>query len=577
MTGAYPATAASRSRGASLSGLSTAALAFGVWAIGALYFFRDFVFSGFTRIIGNNADTRFIAFLHEHWYRVWLGENGWRSPPMFFPVEGTLGYSDGFLLNQLAYVPLRALGLEPLAAFETTFIVLSAVGFFGAYAFLTRTVHATPGTALAGAAIFAFSNNLFLSAVHPQLYGIYYLPPIFLGAAAVVQALASHGRMPRAGLPLAFLVGLSVPLLLLTSFYIGFYVLLAGLVFSIAALLLAPEFRTLLCARWRRAAALAGAAALGFVVGMVPFLVAHYPVLSEFGGRPYREALAYATVPAKLILPEAENIWAFVFRFLPGVDPERMGSGEIGISCPPFLTLSALAALWFSLRHGARRDALTPVFQAMIVTAVILSLLSVKIGTFSLWYLIHHAVPGASGVRAILRIHLMAGCLLALSIPFILRTCLADAPVRRLGPSARSALAAAFLSALVVEQINLGRNSEVDRRATEAFLASVPHPGDCPSFYIETPRSPIMTTPRSPNMGWAEVQVDAILLAHHLSLPTFNGLSGQVPAGWNLYDPTKPDHAASVRAWMAQNGLARSCALNAREKTWRPIALDALR
>ena len=68
--------------------------------------------SGFDLFPGPRGDTRLIAYLCEHWYQVLHGKAQLLSPSMFYPVEGTLGYSDTLLLFALPYSGLRAAGLD---------------------------------------------------------------------------------------------------------------------------------------------------------------------------------------------------------------------------------------------------------------------------------------------------------------------------------------------------------------------------------------------------------------------------------------------------------------------------------
>src|SRR5690242_11418029 len=71
------------------------------WVMGAALFFRQQIASGFDLISGDIGDARLIVYLNEHWFRVFSGLADFRSPPQFYPLEGTLGYSDAFFLYQI--------------------------------------------------------------------------------------------------------------------------------------------------------------------------------------------------------------------------------------------------------------------------------------------------------------------------------------------------------------------------------------------------------------------------------------------------------------------------------------------
>ena len=85
--------------------------------------------TGFDKIIGDAGDARLDIFLRENFLQFLRGQAEFLSPPMFFPVKGTLGYSDAYLLDALIYVPLRVLGIDPFLTFELLCIGLSLVGF----------------------------------------------------------------------------------------------------------------------------------------------------------------------------------------------------------------------------------------------------------------------------------------------------------------------------------------------------------------------------------------------------------------------------------------------------------------
>src|SRR6266478_670526 len=97
----------------------------GVWLVGAGVFFRNFLLTGFDKIIGDAGDARLDIFLRENLHQFLRGRAEFLSPPMFFPIKGTLGYSDAYLLDGLIYVPLRIMGLDPFLSFELLCIGLS--------------------------------------------------------------------------------------------------------------------------------------------------------------------------------------------------------------------------------------------------------------------------------------------------------------------------------------------------------------------------------------------------------------------------------------------------------------------
>jgi hypothetical protein len=131
---------------------------------------RNFLLTGFDRIIGDAGDARLDIFLRENLHQFLRGQAEFLSPPMFFPIPGTLGYSDAYLLDGLIYVPLRIIGLDPFLSFEILCIAISLVGFASANVLLMRFGGVRQPLAALAAAIFVFSNGLYIAMGHPQLY-----------------------------------------------------------------------------------------------------------------------------------------------------------------------------------------------------------------------------------------------------------------------------------------------------------------------------------------------------------------------------------------------------------------------
>ncbi|MET3805828.1 hypothetical protein ABIB25_002836 [Nakamurella sp. UYEF19] len=103
-----------------------------VWMLGAAFFFRQPLFTGFDSITGDSGDARLIIYLHEHWVQVLQANASWRDPAFFFPARGVFGYSDTFVLNEVFYAPLRLIGLDQFVAYEWTLVLLTLVGCLGA-------------------------------------------------------------------------------------------------------------------------------------------------------------------------------------------------------------------------------------------------------------------------------------------------------------------------------------------------------------------------------------------------------------------------------------------------------------
>ena len=262
-----------------------------LYLAGAFVFFRWQIFSNFDLLFGDRGDARLTAFLHEHVYR-WLFErSGLLSPPFFFDQTRTLGYSDGFLLNQAVYAPLRALGADSLLALSLVAVAFSAVSYAFIYLLLRRIDVAIPFAALA-ALIGTFPNNLFIKSGHPQHFALYFIPVVaYCALVAITELNKRPGRAYLFGAIAAALYGLTFS----TGYYMAWFFGLALIVFVPIALATAwPAVRTFSRRHPSRVLNLGLVAALSFAATIAIFFVIYAPVLATGAARTIREYLRYA-------------------------------------------------------------------------------------------------------------------------------------------------------------------------------------------------------------------------------------------------------------------------------------------
>ncbi len=319
-----------------------------LYVVGAVVFFRWQIFSNFDLVFGELADTNDVAFLHEHIYRWLWGRADFLSPPFFFNVTETLGYSDAFLLDEIVYVPLRLLGAEPLLAITLTAIVLSAVGYIFAYLLLRRFDVSVPLASLA-ALIFTFPNNLYLESFHPQCFAVYYIPIIaYCGLLAVSEL---HQRPVRAYLLGALAAGL-YGALFSTAYYIAWFFGLGLLIFTpIAGCMAWPQLWTW----WRqhppRVFGFLLVAVLGFIVALSVFVIIYAPVLATGAEREFAAYLNDAPRPIDIVNVGTNNaIWSGLIRSLHLIHDDRLANPEVSIALTPVVQVQLLASAILAIR-----------------------------------------------------------------------------------------------------------------------------------------------------------------------------------------------------------------------------------
>ena len=541
------------------SGHRDLVFAFMVWTIGALVFFRSAFGSGFDRIMGNAGDARLQVFGHEHWVQVLRGHESWTNPRFFFPIKGVLGYSDTFILNEVFYAPLRAVGCDEFLAFQWTIVLMSLAGFFAFFTFLRRTLWLSASVCAALSATFVFANAIYIKAGHLQLYSLYWLPVLML-----VMLSAANGRRRLVRLGSGFLSGCLLGLLFLSTYYVAWFAVFGTSIFCAGLLALrirAVGLRACAVALQRHLGAVA-TSAVGFVLAMIPFATVYLPVLRASGGRTYSDAMLYAARPADVVNLSGTNyLWGPTMRAL--LSAARLANTEVSLAVTPVLAVAALAFGALSIRgRSAKRRFAADVSIAAAVTLVALILLPVKFGWGSLWRIPWTLVPGAVGIRAIDRVAMLGGlfAVVAVAAGFQSRGAATSSSSRT--PRMRRIGVASLLCLFLFEQFNVGENSFVDRSDEINMLTvSAEPPPACGSFYI------IDSAPDQ--VPFYQSSIDAMLISQHFRLPTVNGYSGQFPLGYSLIDPGSPGYVEQVHLWADTHDLRSGlCSYDRATRAW---------
>jgi hypothetical protein len=532
----------------------------GAWLLGQAVFFRSQWLSGFDRVMGDPGAARFIIYVNENWYQALLGHASWRNPGFYFPLKNNLGLSDTLLVWQVVYAPARALGADPFLAYQLVLMALSALGFVTIY-LLMRSLWRPPiAVGLVAAALFTFSNALYANANHPQMFGVLLLPAVcLLGVASWRAAMRGSTR----GLVWGAGFGALAVLAIYSTYYVGFFALVGAAIAAILSVASAPR------ATFRRLAMLlrrGWSTIVGVVVGAAGpaalFALTFLPALRNAGGYGVAEARYFAPRAADLVNVGMGNIlWGSLL-----VHPTVQGAAALSerdYAVTPILLVASLVIAVLativerraSPPEGGRRFAA----GVLAVTGLALLVAPLELGSLFVWRLVAW-IPGASGIRAVDRIAVVANGVLVVAL--VAGTVRLLPALRRAVP--RTALLGALLvvgALLCVEQVNVSDSSQLSRSAQLAVLDAVPAPPPrCSSFFVET-ASASTAHP-------ARVQTTAMLVSERFSIPTLNGTSGSFPKGWHLLYPSQPGYSHDVEAWSTSHHLADVCALNLDDDTW---------
>jgi len=562
--GAQQSQSNARRRGPSLALVAACALGVTCLAI----FFRKTLASGAALLPGELWDTRFCNALLEHWIR-WPGASwSWHSPPFFFPEPRVLGYSEALFLYVPFYALARMVGASPYYALASTAAMLLVFGYASAIWLFRRVLGLPAALSLFGAALFAFAGFRSLHYAHFQMLATLFLPALVGAAVRYVSERSRGGAALAPGL----WVAAGVPLLLFTSYYIGwffifFLVLLAGF---LLLLKLARDGPARLRQAWSRQLAWS-LVPLGavFLLSLVPFLALYLPRYAEIGPRSWDIVAKMLPRPIDLINVGPGNlVWGSLIKRL--VPPGREFSWELEYGLPPslFLLFGATCAALFLPRRGWLAGEETErhlnLLRALALSVLSAWLLLLYWHGHSLWFRVFEFVPGAGALRAVSRFQ----AVLYLAVMIV-----AMFGLWGLWRAARSSVPA---KALVVGLTVLLACEQVQRnppmfaaRSEAALIAGVEAPPPFCDHFLLLPDPVHVREPRP-----FTASIDAMLIALRLRLPTINGYDGDVPAGWawGLQDQFSQDYPSAAADWISAKGIAHGlCTLDLYSGSWRRV------
>jgi len=527
--------------------------------LSAIWFFRDSIASGCNVIPGDLWDGRLLLGLHEHWRLVYAGERPWNTIAMFWPVEGTLGYSDTFFLQGTIFSAFRGVGMDLWHAFLATYFLMAFAGFLAMYWFLRRCAKVTLFPALAAAALFV---NFSPGAVgyensHLQLTIVWLLPFVAgLSWLALTEERHARARASAAGLLLS--------LLLFSSFYIPwFFLFFSGVAFlvwlTVAAFRMDRESLRALARRWRTFTAFGA----GFAVFLVPFLATYLPVLRTLGPRDYSQTWKGIPWVCDLVNTGTSNrLWGWMEHWM--VPVQRTAANELRFGLPPVTFLLFLAATaWFLFLW--KRKALSTTAEKVAVLAgvsIVLCWVSiVKILGFSGWQAINAFVPGAGAIRCPFRMNIV----LSAVVLFVLFVAAARL-LRGRRPVTTTLLVSLAACVLFAEQIRTrDPYGRIRRDAEIARMAGIEAPpADARVFYVKNPPCDV-----------THACMDGFLAAEQYGLDLLNGHTGLNPKDWPMDDILAKDYEQRVMQWLDWEKPEGLYALDLSTGKWTASVFDS--
>jgi hypothetical protein len=417
------------------------------------------------------------------------------------------------------------------------------------------------------AVLFTIASGISLQAGHAQLQLVALLPLAAIAAVKLVRAEMAHAV--RKARVYAALLALVLALWLLSDFYLAWFTLYFVVILIPCWLWLQGPTRwrisrQVLAQHWGTGIFFC----ICFAVASVPFLAVYLPKLMETGG--HRFITSYLVTPVDIANVGRHNyLWGWIFGGLEdGVNTVGTALGlklknhwivgEHVSGFPLILLTLIIVAIRRTLR--TKPDDFGPALRLIALAAAVSWIMAIQLGPLSPWRIVYWLVPGAKGLRAVLRYQIW------LTLPLLIVAAGVWRHRFMALMRARPVVATVLVAALIFEQLSSDTASAMSRTKQSADFARLePMPAECPAFYVVNAR-PYTETYTYFDIALYPHNVDAMFLSSLWGRPTINGFSTFVPPDWDLASPDAPDYDARVAAYARRHGLSVLCRLDARQE-----------
>jgi hypothetical protein len=273
--------------------------------------------------------------------------------------------------------------------------------------------------------------------------------------------------------------GILTALILFTSFYIGWFIMLLTSVLALATLLayvvyersLDPFSRLIRTVNQHKLYLFLGV--LAFAIALVPFMRTYLPAIQHTGGRNFDEVAMYMASPLDLYNVGPLNfVWGRLlaphFQLL-SLRPSHL---EMAVGWPP-ATMAVFAVLmiiagWLICGRSRRVTPGLLFAAAAEVSCTCLWLVTILYNDFAPWWYVFKFIPGAAAIRVPARFNVVLNAL-GIAAIVIGVSCVIGKKYRGMTKAAIRAV----LLFLLVEQLNVQRLHLISRKdETSVFFPS---------------------------------------------------------------------------------------------------------
>lgn len=510
--------------------------------IGEIVFFRNILFT--SALIGDGTDGILNTLFAEHWYQVLRGQEKWSELTCFYPAENVLSYSDMMLGVGIPYSFFRLLGFSKYIAVEIVYVLIHVVGSIAMYYFCFKCINLKELVSLIVVWLFSFSTSYYALTTNPQMFTVSFIPILLIMIHKYYKNIQTKKRWVYGCLAVIFF-----EILFYTAFYVGFFMSLVFmfslLSYFIVALVvyLRKKERVIdkeLVAHWKDYIVLL----LLAIVLIGPFVYLYIPTVQQIGGREWETVLQ--------LIPTLKDVFNISDYTTTGYDSKYYNC-QIGINIILFVLLVGLVIYSFVFNKNNKNKKNQLWLLILFITCF---LISIKIGNFSLWYIIWKIIPGASAIRAQARFIFMTVMILA----FLVGVLINEINIKRRYLQ-NIIYVAVFVVVVVLNQSNIGNTSNWTYEEIQKIEDNTSQPPkDCKAFFVTVDKETI-------DLYDSRIEIYAWVIAEKYGLKTLNGYSGQKPIGWD-FDVYADNYIEKVNEWINLNKLDNIYKYSFRTNSW---------
>jgi len=346
---------------------------------------------------GNGFDIKSFTYILEHSWQ-WVlkiptHEKLW-DIPFYYPYKNTLAFSDALIGIMPLYWLIRIFTKNPFDAIQILMPLMCILNYFCFYYLLKKQLKYSDLSSSIGAFIFAFGIMRYYRMVHLNYYSQYLtiLSLIFLTKINVLNSRFKNN--------IYFLLTVSFLALQIYSCYTLGYCFCLMLGITVFLSLFFRDTRNDIFKIFKDFNLYILIYFIIFIIFLIPFLY-HYLSLGQV--REMNEVLVYLQNQFCWVrnISFLDNLF---FKNIPYID--FYARDEFSASLGIFTTIIAFLGLFKFKKHK----------KIMFLDLILIFLFSCVVYKIFLWNVIYHLIPGAQGIRAIIRISFIALIIFCIAI-----------------------------------------------------------------------------------------------------------------------------------------------------------------